>query len=98
MEGREYSVLFLFDLSYYRGKSQRGKATYDGTIWVTEADDQPSRPAMAAGEHNDVAESNKIGESESEAVSSSQDQAKLHEQNVLKVGYRNSFLEPGTIM
>ncbi|KAJ0092157.1 hypothetical protein Patl1_25199 [Pistacia atlantica] len=54
-----------------RGKNQRGKVTHDGNNWANETDDQPSRSATDAGEHNDVSESNKAGESESETVVSS---------------------------
>ncbi|KDO41751.1 hypothetical protein CISIN_1g001172mg [Citrus sinensis] len=67
-----------------RGKNQRGKSTYDGNVWATETENQPSRPAADAGEHNDISESSKSGEYESEAVSSLQHQAKLPEQNVAK--------------
>lgn len=67
-----------------RGKNPRGKSTYDGNVWATETEDQPSRPAADAGEHNDVSEGSKAGESESEAVFSLQHQAKLLEQNVVK--------------
>ncbi|GAY52622.1 hypothetical protein CUMW_143260 [Citrus unshiu] len=67
-----------------RGKNQRGKSTYDGNVWATETENQPSRPAADAGEHNDISESSKSGEYESEVVSSLQHQAKLPEQNVAK--------------
>lgn len=73
-----------------RGKNQRGKSTYDGNVWTTETENQPSRPAADAGEHNDISESSKSGEYESEAVSSLQHQAKLLEQNVAKVSYCSS--------
>ncbi|XP_024035879.1 TNF receptor-associated factor homolog 1b isoform X2 [Citrus clementina] len=73
-----------------RGKNQRGKSTYDGNVWATETENQPSRPAADAGEHNDISESSKSGEYESEAVSSLQHQAKLPEQNVAKVSYCSS--------
>ncbi|XP_044498679.1 TNF receptor-associated factor homolog 1b-like [Mangifera indica] len=42
-----------------RGKNQRGKVTHDGSNWANESDDQPSRSATDAGEHNGVSESNK---------------------------------------
>ncbi|KAL5781836.1 hypothetical protein ACOSP7_006865 [Xanthoceras sorbifolium] len=64
-----------------RGKNQQGKATYDGS-WANETDDQSSRPATDAVEHNDISESSKAGESESEAVSSLQDGMKWQEQHV----------------
>ncbi|KAK3190271.1 hypothetical protein Dsin_029832 [Dipteronia sinensis] len=65
-----------------RGKNQQGKATYDGS-WANETDDQSSRPATDAGENNDISESSKAGESESESVvSSHQDGMKWHEQHV----------------
>lgn len=84
-----------FDLACIicRGKNPRGKSTYDGNVWATETEDQPSRPAADAGEHNDVSEGSKAGESESEAVFSLQHQAKLLEQNVVKVKYYSSYLK-----
>lgn len=71
--------------------------THDGSNWANETDDQPSRSATDAGEHNDISESNKAGESESETVVSSlQDRPKWLEQHVVKkVVYYNSLSNLG---
>ncbi|GKU85818.1 hypothetical protein SLEP1_g437 [Rubroshorea leprosula] len=68
-----------------RGKNQRGRATFDGSSWTIETDNQPSGRALEAGDLNDASESRKAGESESEAVVSSlQGQTKWLEQHVVK--------------
>ncbi|KAM3755979.1 hypothetical protein ACB098_02G078100 [Castanea mollissima] len=67
-----------------RGKNQRGKATYDGSSWANEMDNQPSGPAEDAGDLNDVSASCKAGESESESVLSLQNRIKSREQHVVK--------------
>ncbi|XP_022739674.1 MATH domain-containing protein At5g43560-like isoform X2 [Durio zibethinus] len=67
------------------GKNQRGKTSSDGSSWTTETDNQASCPALDAGDHNDVSESSKAGESESEAsVSFLLDQTKWVEQDAVK--------------
>ncbi|GAV71203.1 MATH domain-containing protein [Cephalotus follicularis] len=69
-----------------RGKNHGSKVTSDANCWTSEMDNQPSGPALDAGDHNnDVSESSRAGESESEAiVSSLQDRAKLHRQHILE--------------
>ncbi|XWS39219.1 hypothetical protein CRYUN_Cryun18bG0031600 [Craigia yunnanensis] len=68
-----------------RGKNQRSKTSSGGSSWTTETDNQPSCPALDAGDRNDVSESSKAGESESEAaVSSLLDQTKWVEQDAVK--------------
>ncbi|XVF28667.1 hypothetical protein REPUB_Repub15cG0049900 [Reevesia pubescens] len=68
-----------------RGKNQRSKTSSDGSSWTTESDNQPSCPALDAGDQNDVSESSKAGESESEAAPSSlSDQTNWVEQDATK--------------
>ncbi|EOY05944.1 hypothetical protein QUC31_016524 [Theobroma cacao] len=68
-----------------RGNYQRSKTSSDGSSWTTEIDNRPSFPAIDAGDHNDVSESSKAGESESEAaVSSLPDQTKWVEPDAVK--------------
>ncbi|XWS13802.1 hypothetical protein CRYUN_Cryun36dG0069800 [Craigia yunnanensis] len=68
-----------------RGKNQRSKTLSDGSSWTTETDNRPPCPALDAGDHNDVSESSKACESESEvAVLSLPNQTKWVEQNAVK--------------
>ncbi|XP_022721766.1 MATH domain-containing protein At5g43560-like isoform X2 [Durio zibethinus] len=68
-----------------RGKIERSKISIDGSSWTTETDNRPSCPALDAGDHNDVFQISKAGESEFEAaVSSLPDQTKWVEQDAVK--------------
>ncbi|XVE81777.1 hypothetical protein DITRI_Ditri15bG0093200 [Diplodiscus trichospermus] len=68
-----------------RGKNQRSKTSSDGSSWTTETDSRSSCPALDARDYNDVSESSKAGESESEvAVSSLLDKTKWVEQDAVK--------------
>ncbi|XWS08839.1 hypothetical protein CRYUN_Cryun40dG0034700 [Craigia yunnanensis] len=68
-----------------REKNLRSKTSRDGSGWTTETDSRSSCPALDARDHNDVSESSKAGESESEdAVSSLTDQTKWVEQVAVK--------------
>ncbi|KAK8709686.1 hypothetical protein V6N13_060696 [Hibiscus sabdariffa] len=68
-----------------RGKDQRSKISSDGGSWTPETNSQTSCPTPDARDRNDVSESSKTGESESEAaVSSLPDQPKWDEQDSVK--------------
>ncbi|GMI95927.1 Tumor necrosis factor Receptor-Associated Factor 1b [Hibiscus trionum] len=68
-----------------RGKDQRSKISSDGSSWTAETNSQTSCPTPDARDRNDVSESSKTGESESEAaVSSLPDQTKWDEQDSVK--------------
>ncbi|OMO95546.1 TRAF-like family protein [Corchorus olitorius] len=68
-----------------RGRNQRSKTSSDSSSWTMETDNRASCPALDAGDPNDVSESSKAGESESEAaVSSLPDQTKWVEQEAVK--------------
>ncbi|XVF62943.1 hypothetical protein PTKIN_Ptkin09bG0049400 [Pterospermum kingtungense] len=68
-----------------RGKNQRSKQSSDGCSWTTGTDNRTYGPALDAADHNDVSESSKAGESESDAaVSSLPDETKWVEQDANK--------------
>ncbi|XVF66538.1 hypothetical protein PTKIN_Ptkin10aG0044600 [Pterospermum kingtungense] len=79
-----------------RGKNQQSKTSSDGSSWSTETDNQPSCPALDAGDCNDVCESIKTGESENEAAVSSQDQTKWFELDAVKKEVRWLQKKPST--
>ncbi|GMJ01942.1 Tumor necrosis factor Receptor-Associated Factor 1b [Hibiscus trionum] len=68
-----------------RGKNQRSKTSSGSNNQITESGNQSSCPALDAGDQNEVSESCKTGESESEAtVPSLSDQTKWVEQDTVK--------------